>query len=196
MFTSQVLACGNLKEIKDILKSEEFKSHPELFTSQVLAHGNLKEIKDILQSEEFKNHPELFTSTVLAHGNLKDIRTLLALPYWQEEKHKKLLTSSIVAQSKQMIIKLPIQFKMAEEYGISDYLTTNFLLAAPSQNYAKINYLLDNNCSLVEDNKLNRIFSYQPGALKKRFGIDLKELMKRYSFDGYKENTFIKSLSH
>ncbi len=195
LFTSTVLAHGNLKEIKDMLRSEEFKNYPKLFTSQVLAKGDLKEIKDILQSEEFKNHPELFTSTVLAEGNLKDIRTLLALPYWQEEKYKKLLTSSIVAKSKQMIIKLPIQFKMAEEYGISDYLTTSFLLAAPSQNYAKINYLLDNNCSLVEDDKLNRIFSYQPGVLKKRFGIDLKELMKKYHFDDYKENAFIKCLS-
>ena len=196
LFTSQVLAHGNLKEIKDILKSEEFKNHPDLFTSTVLAQGNLKEIKDILQSEEFKAHPELLTSRVLAFSNLKDIRTLLALPYWQEEKYKKLLTSSIVAYSKQMTIKLPIQFKMAEEYGISDYLTTNFLLAAPSQNYAKINYLLDNDCLLVEDNKLNRIFSYQPGALKKQFGIDLKELMKKYPFDDYKENEFTKRLSY
>ena len=91
-----------------------------------------------------------------------------------------------------MIIKLPIQFKTAEEYGISDYLTTNFLLAAPSQNYAKINYLLDNNCSLVEDNKLNRIFSYQPGVLKKQFGIDLKKLMNQYPFDGYEKGKEIK----
>ncbi len=196
LFTSAVLSHGNLKEIKDILASEEFKNHPDLFTSTVLAQGNLKEIKNILQSEEFKNHRELFTSEVLAHGNLKDIRTLLALPYWQEEKYKKLLTSSIVAKSKQMIIKLPIQFKMAEEYGISDYLTTSFLLAAPSQNYAKINYLLDNNYPLVEDNKLNRIFSYQPGALKKKFGIDLKELMNKYPFDDYKENEFTKYLSY
>ena len=196
LFTSKVLARGDLKEIKDILASEEFKNHPELFTSTVLAEGNLKEIKDILQSDEFKNHPELFTSTVLAQGNLEDIQTLLALPYWQEERYKKLLTSSIVANSKQMIIKLPIQFKMAEEYEIDDYLTTKFLLAAPSQNYAKINYLLDNDCLLVEDDKLNRIFSYQPCVLKKRFGIDLKELMNKYPFDGYKENEFTKHLSH
>ena len=195
LFTSQVLAQGDLKEIKDMLKSDEFKSHPELFTSTVLSHGDLKEIKDMLKSDEFKAYPKLFTSQVLAHSNLKDIRTLLALPYWQEEKYKKLLTSSIVANSRQMIIKLPIQFKIAEEYGITDYLTTNFLLAAPSQNYAKINYLLDNDCPLVEDNKLNRIFSYQPGVLKKQFGIDLKELMKKYPFDNYKENTFIKCLS-
>ena len=196
LFTSKVLARGDLKEIKDILASEEFKNHPDLFTSQVLTQGNLKEIKDILASEEFKKHPDLFTSTVLAEGNLEDIQTLLALPYWQEERYKKLLTSSIVANSKQMIIKLPIQFKMAEEYEIDDYLTTKFLLAAPSQNYAKINYLLDNDCLLVEDDKLNRIFSYQPCVLKKRFGIDLKELMNKYPFDGYKENEFTKHLSH
>ena len=95
-----------------------------------------------------------------------------------------------------MIVKLPIQFKMAEEYEIDDYLTTKFLLAAPSQNYAKINYLLDNDCSLIEDDKLNRIFSYQPGTLKKKFGIDLKELMKKYPFDDYKENEFTKRLSY
>ena len=58
-----------------------------------------------------------------------------------------------------MISKLPIQIQMAEEYKISNYITTSFLLSAPSQNYAKINYLIDNNLSLTIDEKLNPIFS-------------------------------------
>lgn len=48
---------------------------------------------------------------------------------------------------------------MAEEYKISNYIATTFLLLAPSQNYAKNNYLIDNNLSLTIDEKLNPIFS-------------------------------------
>ena len=58
-----------------------------------------------------------------------------------------------------MISKLPIQIQMAEEYKISNYITTSFLLSDPSQNYAKINYLIDNNLSLTIDEKLNPVFS-------------------------------------
>ena len=183
LFTSQVLAQSNIEKIQAIINSKEFKEHPELFTSTVLAKSNIEKIQAIINSKEFKEHPELFTSEVLAHSNIEDIRLLLNLPYWQEEKYKRLLTSIIVAKSKSMLKKLPILFKMAEEYGIDEYLTTSYLILSPSQNYALINYLIDNEIPLItEDCKLNSIFGKAPNVLKKKYNLDIKELMIKYPY--------------
>ena len=166
-----------------MLNSEEFKKYPKLFTSTTLAQSNVEKIQAIINSEEFKKYPELFTSQVLAHAKIEDISELLKMPCWSDERYKKLLTSTIVARSKQMLKKLPILFEMAEEYQIENYINTSFLSLSPSQNYALINYLLDNNLPLVIDNKLNTIFGKQPIVLKKKYGIDIKELMKKYPYE-------------
>ena len=195
LFTSQTLAFAKPQDIKDMLNSKEYEEHPELFTSQTLARTKIQDIKDMLNSKEYKEHPELFTSTTLAYAKIQDIRNLLKLPYWKKEKYKKLLTCSIVANSKKMISKLPIQIQMAEEYKISNYITTSFLRSAPSQNYAKINYLIDNNLSLTIDEKLNPIFSYSPSCLKKMFNIDIKMLIAQYPFDNYENKVKVVSLN-
>ena len=195
LFTSETLARANPQDIKDMLNSKEYEEHPELFTSQTLARTKIQDIKDMLNSKEYKEHPELFTSTTLAYAKIQDIRNLLKLPYWKKEKYKKLLTCSIVANSKKMISKLPIQIQMAEEYKISNYITTSFLRSAPSQNYAKINYLIDNNLSLTIDEKLNPIFSYSPSCLKKMFNIDIKMLIAQYPFDNYENKVKVVSLN-
>lgn len=153
-----------------------------------VGRNSVDDIKRIINSKEFKEYPELFTSTTLAYSNIEDIRLLLDLPYWQEEKYKKLLTCSIVAKSKVMIEKLPILFKMAEEYDIDEYLTTNYLLHSPSQNYALINYLIDNEMPLIifnakKEGKLNPIFNKAPGVLKNKYNIDIKELMIKYPYN-------------
>ena len=192
---SVAIGSNPIQDIKDILNSKEYKEHPELFTSTTLAHAKLQDIKDMLNSKEYKEHPELFTSQTLAYAKIQDIRNLLKLPYWEEEKYKKLLTCSIVANSKKMISKLPIQIQMAEEYKISNYITTSFLRSAPSQNYAKINYLIDNNLSLTIDEKLNPIFSYSPSCLKKMFNIDIKMLIAQYPFDNYENKVKVVSLN-
>ena len=72
---------------------------------------------------------------------------------------------------------------MAEKYNIDKYLNTSFLLFSPSQNYALINYLNDNNMPLIIEEKLNSIFGKQPGVLKKKYGIDIKELSVKYPLD-------------
>ena len=183
LFTSTTLAKSNVEKIREMLNSEEFKKYPKLFTSTTLAQSNVEKIQAIINSEEFKKYPELFTSQVLAHAKIEDISELLKMPCWSDERYKKLLTSTIVARSKQMLKKLPILFEMAEEYQIENYINTSFLSLSPSQNYALINYLLDNNLSLVIDNKLNTIFGKQPIVLKKKYGIDIKELMKKYPYE-------------
>ena len=183
LFTSTTLAQSNVEKIREMLNSEEFKKYPKLFTSTTLAQSNIEKIQAIINSKEFKKYPELFTSQVLARAKIEDISELLKMPCWSDERYKKLLTSTIVARSKQMLKRLPILFEMAEEYQIENYINTSFLLLSPSQNYALINYLLDNNLSLVIDNKLNTIFSKQPIVLKKKYGIDIKELMKKYPYE-------------
>ena len=183
LFTSEVLTHAKLKEIQDIIKSEEFSKYPHLFTSTVLAHATLEEIQNIIKSDEFKRYPKLFTSQVLALAKLKDIQALLKMDYWQDEKFKNLLTSSVLANAKSMISKLPILINIAVKNGIDKYLNTSFLLFSPSQNYAIIQYLIDNNMSLIIDEKLNPIFGKQPGLLKKKYGVDIKELIVKYPLD-------------
>ena len=183
LFTSTTLAHSDIDKIKEILSSQEYKEHPELFTSETLAHSDIDKIKAILSSQEYKEHPELFTSETLAHSNIKDISKLLKLDYWQDERYKNLLTSTILSRSKSMLKKLPILFKMAEHFNIDDKLTTSFLLQSPSQNYAIIKVLEERQEPLIVDGKLNPTFGLQPGRLLKRFNIDLKVEMKKYPFD-------------
>ncbi len=180
LFTSTTLALAKLEEIQRIIRSEEFNNHPELFTSTTLALAKFEEIQKIIQSKEFKSHPELFTSQTLAHAKLRDIQQLLKMECWKEDRFKKLLTSSIVAKSKSMISKLSITIQIAEYYNIDRFLTTSFLLTSPSQNYALIQYLNELNISLVIDEKLNSIFGKQPGVLKKKYNIDINDLIRKY----------------
>ena len=180
LFTSEVLAHAKLENIIKIINSEEFKDYPKLFTSEVLARAKLEDIIKIINSKEFKDYPELFTSTVLAHAKLEDIKTLLSLPYFKEEKYKHLLTSSLLAKAKTVIKKLPILFEIAMDFEIEDYITKSYLLKSPSQNYAIISYLNDNNLPFVVDGKLNSMFNFQPMVLKKKYNIDLKEIMEMY----------------
>ena len=183
LFTSETLARANLEEIQTIIKSKEFEAHPELFTSETLAHANLKEIQKIIQSKEFEAHPELFTSETLAHAKLEEIQELLQMDCWNDKRYSGLLTSSIVAKSKSMISKLPFLFRLAEENNIDNFLNTSFLLFSPSQNYALIQYLKENNLPLVIDGKLNPIFGKQPGLLKKKYNIDIKVLIQKYKYE-------------
>ena len=177
---SIAIGVNDIKEIIKIIQSKEFKDYPELFTSTVLAYAKLEDIIKIINSEEFKKHPELFTSQVLAHAKLEDIKTLLNLPYFKEEKYKHLLTSSLLANAKTVIKKLPILFEIAMDFEIEDYITTSYLIKSPSQNYAIISYLNDNNLPFVVDGKLNSMFNFQPMVLKKKYNIDLKEIMEMY----------------
>ena len=183
LFTSQTLAHAKLEEIQKIIQSPEFKEHPEMFTSTTLAHAKLEEIQKIIQSPEFKEHPEMFTSTTLAHAKLEEIQELLQMDCWNDKRYSSLLTSSIVAKSKSMISKLQLLFRLAEENNIDGFLNTSFLLFSPSQNYALIQYLKENNLPLIIDDKLNPIFGKQPGLLKKKYNIDIKELIQKYTYE-------------
>lgn len=183
LFTSTTLAYAKLEEIEKIIDSEAFRKYPQLFTSQVLAHARLEEIEKIIESDAFKTHPELFTSQALARAKVEDVSSLLAQSYWKDSRFSSLLSPTIVAQSKTMLKKIPELIKIAEEHEIDHYLSSSFLMKSPSQVYALIRHLEDNNIPLVTDNKLNPIFSCQPIIMKKRHGVDLKTLMKLYPYE-------------
>ena len=183
LFTSQTLARAKLEEIQKIIQSKEYQEHPELFTSEVLAYATLEKIQKIIQSKEYQEHPDLFTSTTLAHAKLEDVQKLLSMDCWNDERYKKLLTSSVVAKSKSIISKLPILFDIAEEYGLTDYLNTSFMLVSPNKNYALIKYLEENNLKLIIDGKLNPVFGKAEGLLKKKYNIDIKTCMKKYPLE-------------
>ena len=193
LFTSQVLAKAKLEDIQKIVQSKEYQEHPELFTSEVLAKAKLEDIQKILQSKEYEEHPELFTSTALAKAKLEDIQKLLQLPYWNDEKYERLLTSSVIANSKSMLKKLPNLIKLAEYYEIDEFINYKYLKNSPSQNFALINYLLENNIPLIVNNKLNPLFLRTSGVLKKKYGIDLKVEMLKYDFSKFKFDEEIKS---
>ena len=180
LFTSATLTHAKIGDIRKMIHSEEFKRYPYLFTAVTLANAKIEDIREIIQSEEFKNYPHLFTSTTMAHAKIKDIQKLLQLDYWKDDRFKGLLTSSIVANAKSMILKLPILIKIAEKYNIDKYLITSFLLCSPSQNYAIIQYLNENNLPLIIEGKLNIMFGKQSGFLKKKYGIDIKKLIAKY----------------
>ena len=183
LFTSEVLARTKIEDIQKMLHSKEYEEHPELFTSTTLAFATLEDIQKILHSKEYKAHPELFTSTTLSFAKIEDIQKLLSMDCWNDERYKKLLTSSVVARSKSMILRLPILFNLAEEYGLTDYLNTSFILVSPNQNYALIKYLEENNLKLIIDGKLNPVFGKAEGLLKKKYNIDIKTCMKKYPLE-------------
>ena len=99
---------------------------------------------------------------------------------WQDERFEKLLTSSIVAKSKSMISKIPIIIQIVEAYDIDRYINTSFLLHSPSQDYALIQYLNENHIPLIIDDKLNSIFGMCPGVLRKKYNIDINDLIVKY----------------
>lgn len=189
LFTSQVLAHSSIDNVKALIHSEEFQTYPHLFTSTVLAHSSIDKVKDIIHSNEFKEYQTLFTPIVLALATIEDIKKLLNLECWQDPRFRSLLSSRILAESKSMLKKLPLLIKIAEKYGIDRNLNSSYFLKSPSQVYAIICYLEERGqreCiadPFFQEGKLHPFFSCNITNLKKKFNIDLKELIKKYPFD-------------
>jgi len=108
---------------------------------------------------------------------------------WRNPKYAHLLKSGILLKSKESHIN---NIKLAEDYEIDNYITINYLKKSISQNYALINYLVNNNKTLIEKERLNIIFNYQPGQLLKKYGIDLKQLQEIYPYEERKVKNAIR----
>ena len=82
----------------------------------------------------------------------------------------------------------PVQPKINEQYNIDEFLTVSFLLKSPSQNYALIMYVLnDDKLNLIENGSLNKIFNMTTTILKRKYGLDIKDLMLEYPYEKIRE---------
>ena len=72
-------------------------------TQNSFKRGNFKQFIKILKSEEYKSHPELFASQVLAHSTPERIKDILSMDEWKQEKYKHLLKSGILLTSKEKL---------------------------------------------------------------------------------------------
>ena len=103
----------------------------------------------------------------------------LNLPYWKEKKYQQLLVPSIFSIS---ISNIENGIKLLKEYGIDQYVTNKCLRLKTSLLKKLIEYIIQNNLSLVTFNSkthlygLNPILSCERGKLKNRFNIDPDQL--------------------
>ena len=133
-----------------------------------------------------KNVLECFPTSVTQEGNAGKLYDSLGYRmHWYQSA-----TSTITLQLKstdnlgsEPFVKIPVLLQMAQYYHIDEYISSTFFLLSPSQNYAVINYLLDSGIPLVINNKLSSLIGKKGAVLSKKFGIDLKELMKKYPYE-------------
>lgn len=164
-------------EIQAILALKAWKQDKfrPLLTSNIW-NSNLKDIKTILELEAW-NNPDfqpLLTSNIW-NSNPNHINDVLTMPYWKKEIYKKLLTSTIWSISPQ---RISAAIEKYEELELETYIKTNDLRKSPLQIQTIYDYLIDNHLNVVVEDKLNPIFRVTPSVLKKKYGIDLKNLTK------------------
>ena len=99
----------------------------------------------------------------------------LHLPVWNNPKYESLLTPTIFAIKSSNILE---NIKIFEEYGIEDYITTNAIRKNPIELRKLLGYLVQNNISLVVDNKLNKVINATKKVMKEKYGIDIKYIME------------------
>ena len=166
------------KTIKKILEMKEWNDpkFQDLLTSTIW-NSNYEDIKKILEMKEW-NDPKfqgLLTSNIWA-SNYSNVLEKLHLKIWDNPKYKSLLTPTIFAIRTTNILEC---INIFEEYSIEDYITTNSIRKNPIELRMLLDYLIENNISLVVDNKLNKIINATKKQLKEKYGIDMKYIMER-----------------
>ena len=204
---SDFLFLRSYQEVKKILEMKEWEDpkYQRLLTSNIW-QSNYENIKKILEMDEWKDSKfkGLLTSNIW-NSNYKDIKKILEMKEWEEPKYQGLLTSSIWSSSYENIVEklqLPVwnnpkyesllsptifvikssnileNIKIFEEYGIEDYITTNAIRKNPIELRELLDYLVENNISLVVDNKLNKVINATKKVMKEKYGIDIKYIME------------------
>ena len=171
---------SNYESIRNILSMEEWndKKFEVLLTSNIWT-SNYKTVQNVLRMKEWndKRFEHLLTSNIWK-GNYENIKNILHMEEWEESKYKNLLTSSILILSPN---KIRASINLATKLNIEDYIGVNFIRKSLKQVYAIAMYLNNLKIPLVGENgKLNPFFVYETTVLKKRYNIDLKELVKMY----------------
>ena len=164
---------SNYEDIKKILEMEEWEDpkFQDLLTSNIW-NSNYEDIKKILEMNEWKEpkFQRLLTSSIWV-CNYENVVEKLHLPVWNNPKYESLLTPTIFAIKSSNILE---NIKIFEEYGIEDYITTNAIRKNPMELRKLLDYLIENNISLVIDNKLNKIVNATKKDMKEKYGINIK----------------------
>ena len=116
----------------------------------------------------------LLTPTIWI-SNYEGVVEKLHLSIWNNPKFQRLLTPTIFAIKSSNILE---NVKVFEEYGIEDYITNSSIRRSPIELKMLLDYLVENNISLVVDNKLNKIVNATKKQLKEKYGIDMKYIME------------------
>ena len=168
---------SNYEEIKKILEIPEWKEpkYQGLLTSNIW-NSNYEDIKKILGMKEWEDpkFQGLLTSSIWV-CNYENVVEKLHLPVWNNPKYESLLTPTIFSIKTSNILE---NIKIFEEYGIEDYITTNAIRKKPIELRKLLYYLIQNNISLVVDNKLNKIINATKKEMKEKYGIDIKYIME------------------
>ena len=156
--------------ILSLLKGKEYLINDYLFLR------SYEEVKKILEMKEWEEpkFQGLLTSTIW-NSNYENIVEKLHLPVWNSHKYESLLTPTIFAIKSSNILE---NIKIFEEYGIEDYITTNAIRKNPIELRKLLDYLVENNISLVVDNKLNKVINATKKVMKEKYGIDIKYIME------------------
>ena len=174
---SDYLFLRSYEEVKKILEMKEWENpkFQGLLTPNIWK-SNYEDIKKILEMNEWKElkFQRLLTSSIWV-SNYENVVEKLHLPVWNNPKYESLLTPTIFAIKSSNILE---NIKIFEEYGIDDYITTNAIRKNPIELRKLLNYLVENNISLVIDNKLNKVINATKKDMKEKYGIDIKYIME------------------
>ena len=174
---SDYLFLRSYEEIKKILEMPEWEDpkYQGLLTSNIW-NSNYEEIKKILEMPEWEDpkFQGLLTSTIWT-SNYENVVEKLHLPVWNNPKYESLLTPTIFVIKSSNILE---NIKIFEEYGIEDYITANAIRKNPIELRKLLDYLVENNISLVIDNKLNKVINATKKDMKEKYGIDIKYIME------------------
>ena len=174
---SDYLFLRSYEEIKKILGMKEWEDpkYQGLLTSNIW-NSNYEDIKKILEMKEWKElkFQRLLTSSIWV-SNYENVVEKLHLPVWNNPKYESLLTPTIFAIKSSNVLE---NIKIFEEYGIEDYITTNAIRKNPIELRKLLDYLVENNISLVIDNKLNKVINATKKDMKEKYGIDIKYIME------------------
>ena len=128
---------------------------------------------------EEERYQSLLTSNIWK-SNYNEIKSIFKMQKLKQPEYEHLLCPSIFSISYKNIIP---SIELFEEYGIGKYITNRCLRRNVNLQRKLIEYLINNDYDLLveKDNgeyKLNPIFNASNADLKKKYGIDIKELTK------------------
>lgn len=123
---------------------------------------------------------QLLLTATIWKSNYQTIKGILSMEKLQEKDYNHLLCPSIFNVNPKNIIP---SIELLEEFGIGKYITNRCLRRNVNLQRKLIKYLVNNDYDLLTETengvyKLNPILNASNTDLKKKYGIDIKEISK------------------